>query len=97
MLQFGNCIPRLVAPEDDPFRLKHVVLDITIKIVVLMVKLYMAIVYTQQDANLKKIAYLCVFLPLDLGDGSCICGKFVQACHNNCTSCIPNADFYVME
>jgi hypothetical protein len=29
---------RLVAPEDDPLRLKHVVLDITIKIVALTVK-----------------------------------------------------------
>jgi hypothetical protein len=46
---------RLVAPEDDPLRLKHVVLDITIKIVALTVKLYMVIVYTQQDANFKKI------------------------------------------
>jgi hypothetical protein len=32
---------RLVAPEDDPLRLKHVVLDITIKSVALAVKLYM--------------------------------------------------------
>jgi hypothetical protein len=29
---------RLIAPEDDPLRLKHVMLDITIKIVALTVK-----------------------------------------------------------
>jgi hypothetical protein len=50
-LQFCNCTARLVAPEGDPLRLKHVVLDITIKIVALTVKLCMVIVINPTELN----------------------------------------------
>jgi hypothetical protein len=53
---------RLVAPEDDPLRLKLVVLDGTIKTVALTVKLYIVIVYRNRMQILKGLRVVDPFI-----------------------------------